>query len=246
MRFPGSSNPGNIHHQVPRCQDVLECLVLLVSDFPWIKCEISSYRFAGIPSAPHKIQELFLLKFRLSGSNVRTVELYEPIAFDILLHFFTRQFTAGPFQNLRRQLSGARNRMLGEVGINRDLARIDWQLELRPLLCSFWRHRVPPLRSHLLTPILNLRLAVEEFGPLAITFLMSNPPFFFWRGSPLFRQSVDKLMPLRKQFNFSVGDAAHLPLMPTPIRSPELVPGFHQSLGQQRMKIFLKIALIGN
>ena len=77
-------------------------ILLLVSDFLWIKCEISSYRFAGIPSAPDEIQELFLLKFRLSGSDVRTVELYEPIAFDILLPLFTRQFTAGPFQNLRR------------------------------------------------------------------------------------------------------------------------------------------------
>ena len=64
---------------------MLECLVLLVSDFPWIKCEISSYRFAGIPSAPDEIQELFLLKFRLSGGDVRNVELYEPIAFDIVL-----------------------------------------------------------------------------------------------------------------------------------------------------------------
>ena len=64
--------------------------------------EISSYRFAGIPSAPHKIQELFLLKFRLLGGDVRTVELDEPIAFDVLLHFSRRQFTAGPFQNLRR------------------------------------------------------------------------------------------------------------------------------------------------
>src|SRR6202030_3516322 len=136
--------------------------------------------------------------------------------------------------------------MLGEVVFDRELARIDWQLELRPLLCSFWRHRVPPLRSYLLTPILNLCLAVEEFGPLAITLLMSNPPFFFWRGSPLFRQSVDKLMPLRKQFNFSVGDAAHLPLMPTPIRSPELVPGVHQFLCEHRMKIFLEIAFVGN
>ncbi len=33
--------------------------------------------------------------------------------------------------------------------------------------------------------------------------------------------------------------------MPTPIRSPELVPGLHQSLGKQRMKIFLVIAFIG-
>src|ERR1700722_10628380 len=136
--------------------------------------------------------------------------------------------------------------MLGEVGFNRDLARIDWQLELRPLLCSFWRHRVPPLGSHLLTPILDLRLALEKFGYLPFTLLARNPPSFLWRRAPLFRQSVDQLMSLREQFHFSVGDAARLPLMPTPIRSPELVPGLHQSLGQQRMKIFLKIALIGN
>src|ERR1700738_4028998 len=32
--------------------------------------------------------------------------------------------------------------------------------------------------------------------------------------------------------------------MPTPIRSPELVPGLHQSLCEQRMKIFLEIAFI--
>ena len=70
--------------------------------FPKIKREISSDRFAGIPSAPHKIQELFLLKFRLLGGDVRTVELDEPVAFDVLFNFFERQFTAGPFQNFRR------------------------------------------------------------------------------------------------------------------------------------------------
>src|SRR6202040_4266964 len=110
--------------------------------------------------------------------------------------------------------------MLGEVGFNRDLARIDWQLELRPLFCFFWRHQVPPLGSHLLTPILDLRLGVEKFGYLPFTLLVGNPPFFFWRRSSLFRQSVDQLMPLREQFHFSVSNAAHLPLMPTPIRSP--------------------------
>jgi hypothetical protein len=81
---------------------VLERLALLVGELSWIKCQISPYRFAGIASASHKIQELFLLEFRLIGSDIRTVELYEPVAFDVLLHFFTRQFTAGPFQNLRR------------------------------------------------------------------------------------------------------------------------------------------------
>src|SRR3984957_14569751 len=110
--------------------------------------------------------------------------------------------------------------MLGEVGFNRDLARIDWQLELRPLFCSFLRHRVPPLCSHLLTPILDLRLTVEKFGYLPFTLLLRNPPFFFWRRSPLFRQTVDQLMSLRKQFRLSVGYSAHLPLVPTPIRSP--------------------------
>ena len=34
--------------------------------------------------------------------------------------------------------------------------------------------------------------------------------------------------------------------MPTPIRSPELIPGLHQSLCKPRMKIFLKIAFISN
>src|SRR5260370_41705150 len=34
--------------------------------------------------------------------------------------------------------------------------------------------------------------------------------------------------------------------MPTPIRSPELVPGLHQSLCEQRMKIFLEIAFVSN
>ena len=41
------------------------------------------------------IQELFLLKFSLSGSDVRTVELYESVAFDVLLHFFTRGESRG-------------------------------------------------------------------------------------------------------------------------------------------------------
>ena len=82
---------------------MLQRPALLVGESTEIKSQISSYRFADIPSAPDEIQELFLLMFRLSGSDVRTVELYEPIAFDILLHLFTRQFTAGPFQNLRRQ-----------------------------------------------------------------------------------------------------------------------------------------------
>ncbi len=81
---------------------MLERLALLVGEFPGIKREISPYRFAGIPSDPREIQELFLLKFRLLSGDVRAVKLYEPIAFDVLLHFFTRQFAAGPFQNLRR------------------------------------------------------------------------------------------------------------------------------------------------
>jgi len=56
-------------------QDVLECLLLLISDILWIKCEISSDRFAGIPSIPHQVQELFFLKFRLVSGDMRTVEL---------------------------------------------------------------------------------------------------------------------------------------------------------------------------
>jgi hypothetical protein len=61
--------------------------VLLVSDFLWIKCEISSYRFAGIPSAPDEIQELFFLKFRLLSGDMRTTELDELVAFDLLFNF---------------------------------------------------------------------------------------------------------------------------------------------------------------
>ena len=53
-------------------------------------------------------------------------------------------------------------------------------------------------------------------------------------------------MSLREQFDLSVCDTGHLPLMPTPIRSPEPVPGLHQSLGKQRVKIFLIIAFISN
>src|ERR1700736_2498485 len=34
--------------------------------------------------------------------------------------------------------------------------------------------------------------------------------------------------------------------MPTPIRSPKLVPTLHQSLCEQRMETFLEIAFIGN
>jgi hypothetical protein len=84
----------------------------------------------------------YLLKFRLLSGDMRTSELDEPVAFDVLFNFSRRQFTAGPFQNLRRQRLGARNGMLGEVGFDRNLARIDRQLELRPLFCSFWRVRV--------------------------------------------------------------------------------------------------------
>src|ERR1700676_3377267 len=110
--------------------------------------------------------------------------------------------------------------MLGEVGFNRDLARIDWQLELRPLLCSFWRHRVPPLGSHLLTPILDLRLAVEKFGYLPFTLLLRNPPFFLWRGSPLFRQSVDQLMSLKNNSPSRSVDAPLPPRMQPLTRPP--------------------------
>src|SRR6202047_5285166 len=34
--------------------------------------------------------------------------------------------------------------------------------------------------------------------------------------------------------------------MPTPIRSPELIAALHQSLCEQRVKIFLEIAFISN
>ena len=54
------------------CSSALRCSSVSP---PKSNLEISSYRFADIPSAPDEIQELFLLKFRLSGSDVRTVEL---------------------------------------------------------------------------------------------------------------------------------------------------------------------------
>jgi hypothetical protein len=50
----------------------------------------------------------------------------------------------------------------------------------------------------LLTPILDLCFAVEELGCLAITLLVRNPPFFFWRRFPLFRKSVDQLVSFGK------------------------------------------------
>jgi hypothetical protein len=52
--------------------------------------------------------------------DVRTVELYEPVAFDVLLRFSGRQYTAGPFQNLCRQYPVACDGFLGEVGFDRE------------------------------------------------------------------------------------------------------------------------------
>jgi len=104
-----------------------------------------------------------------------------------------------PHARLRISAVSTRSRAtecLAKVGFDRHLARIDWQLELKPLLCSIWRYRVPPLRSHLVTPVLDLRLAVETLGCLAITLLVRNPPFLLWRRFPLFRQSVDQLISL--------------------------------------------------
>ena len=74
---------------------MLERLTLLIGEFRYIQCESSSYRFAGTPSTPHEIKELLLLKLRLLGGYIRTVELYEPVAFDVLLDFFK-----GSLQNL--------------------------------------------------------------------------------------------------------------------------------------------------
>src|SRR6267154_1521351 len=87
--------------------------------------------------------------------------------------FFARNVTVCRTVSILAQVKPAQypvagDGMLAEVGFNRDLAGIDWQLELRPLFCSFWRHRIPPLRSHLLTPILDLCLAVGKFRCLAI------------------------------------------------------------------------------
>ena len=70
MGFPRSCNPGNIHHQVSRCQDVFERFALLFGEFRSIQFKSWPYRFAGIPSVPHEIQELFFLTFRLLGSNM--------------------------------------------------------------------------------------------------------------------------------------------------------------------------------
>jgi hypothetical protein len=81
---------------------VFERLALFVGEFSSVQDEILSYRFAGIPAAPYEIQELFLLDLRLVGGDVRTIELYEPVAFDVMLHFFAGQLAAGPFQDIRR------------------------------------------------------------------------------------------------------------------------------------------------
>jgi hypothetical protein len=81
---------------------MLERLALLVGECRRIKCKSSSYRFAGVPSAPDKIQELFFLEFGLLGGDVRTVEQDEPVAFDVPFYFFAGQLTTGAFQDLRR------------------------------------------------------------------------------------------------------------------------------------------------
>src|SRR5271166_4011928 len=129
-----------------------------------------------------------LLEKEWLRGDVQTVDLDEPVTFNVLLHFFDRQSSAGLFQNLCCQYPIARDGMLGEVGFDCQFARIDWQFELRPLLCCFWCDRVPPLRTHLLTPILDLRIAMEKFCCLAITLMLRDPPFFFWRRSSLLRQ----------------------------------------------------------
>src|SRR6516165_6256319 len=89
-----------------------------------------------------------------------------------------RRRTTAPFQNLRCQYPVACYGMLGEIGFDRELARIDRQLELRSSFCSFRRNRIPALWSHLLTPILNLSLAVEKLCCLAITLMARNSAFF--------------------------------------------------------------------
>src|SRR5262245_55885939 len=102
----------------------------------------------------------------------------EPGALDVLLHFFTRQFTACSFENLRYQYPVARDGMFGEIGFDRELTRINWQLELRSFFCCFRCNRVPALWAHLLAPILDLSLAVIKLGCLAITFTTRNSAFF--------------------------------------------------------------------
>src|SRR5262245_6735551 len=123
------------------------------------------------PSRPAQDSGAVLLEFRLIGSDVPTVELYEPVAFHIPLYFVERQLTECAFQNLRCQYPVACYGVLGEIGFDRELARINRQLELRSSFCSFRCNRVPALGSHLLTPILNLSLAVEKLGCLAITLM---------------------------------------------------------------------------
>ena len=88
--------------------------------------------------------------------------------------------------------------MFGKVGLDRHLARIDWQLELRSSFCFFSRDRVPAIRSHLLAPILNLERSSETLGCLAVTLLLGNSLFFFGCQFPPFGKSVDQLISLRE------------------------------------------------
>jgi hypothetical protein len=71
-----------------RCQGVLERRALFVSKFLCINSDSWPDRLTCDPATPHKIQELFLLEFRLIGGDVRTVELDEPVAFEVPLDFF--------------------------------------------------------------------------------------------------------------------------------------------------------------
>src|SRR5436309_8226498 len=53
------------------------------------------WSIACVPAGPDKIQQLFLLEFRLIGSDVCSIQLYEPIAFHVPLYFIDGQFAAG-------------------------------------------------------------------------------------------------------------------------------------------------------
>src|SRR5215471_19239367 len=101
------------------------------------------------------------------------------MAFDVPPHFLKREFTAGSFKDLRSQYPVACYGMFGEVGFDRHLARIDWQLELGSSFFCFWRDRVPAIRPHLLAPILDPECTAKTLGRFAVTLLLGNSFFFF-------------------------------------------------------------------
>jgi len=117
---------------------------------------------------------------------VGNIEVYESTAFHIPLNFVDRQFAAGSFKNLRCQYPVACYGMLGEIGFDRELARIDRHFELRSSFCYLRRNRVPALWSRLLTPILDLCSAVKKLFCLAIPLMACNSALFARRWFSLF------------------------------------------------------------